>query len=110
MKLTLNKNRQTAIILSVTYLTLVIYAILEQVEFFGPDLGLINSLKLSGFTRAMFLDIGILATLAAFWVMINGRGKYKILIAIGVLVLGSFVLLPYLIYLFWNNSKLNQSK
>ena len=110
MKLTLNKNRPTAIILSVTYLTLVLYAILEQVNFFGPDLGVINSLKLSGFTRAMFFDIGILSTLASFWVMINGRGKYKILIAIGVIFLGSFVLLPYLIYLFWNNSKLSQSK
>ena len=110
MKLTLNKNRQTAIILSVTYLTLVIYAILEQVEFFGPDLGVINSLKLSGFTRAMFLDIGILATLAAFWVMIRGKGKYRILVAVGVIFLGSFVLLPYLIYLLWNDYKFNQQK
>jgi len=110
MKLTLNKNRQTAIILSLTYLTLVLYALLEQVDFFGPDMGVLNSLKLSGFTRAMFLDIGILSTLASFWVMINGQGKYRVIVAIGILFLGSFVLLPYLIYLFWINFKFNRTK
>lgn len=110
MKINLNKNRQTAIILSVTYITLVIYALLEQLKFFGPDLGVLNSFKLSGLTRAMFLDIGILSTLAFFWIMIQGRGKFRILVAIGVLFLGSFVLLPYLIYLFWNDTKFNQSK
>ncbi|MCA9379720.1 hypothetical protein KC675_00925 [Candidatus Dojkabacteria bacterium] len=104
MKITINKNRQIAIILGIAYIFLIIYAILEETGFFGPDIGVLKSLQNSGFTRAMFLDIGILATLVAFWVLLTGKEKYRIFFAFAILFVGSFALLPYLIIEFWKDN------
>jgi hypothetical protein len=104
MKIKLNNNRQIAIILGLAYIFLIIYAILEETGFFGPNIGVLRSLQNSGFTRAMFLDIGILSTLVAFWVLLTGKDKSRILFAIGILFVGSFALLPYLIIEFWKNN------
>jgi len=104
MKIKLNKNRQIAIILGLAYIFLIIYAILEETGFFGPDIGVLRSLQNSGFSRAMFLDIGILATLVAFWVILTGKENYRIIFAIAILFVGSFALLPYLIIEFWKDN------
>lgn len=104
MKITINKNRQIAIILGLAYIFLIIYAILEETGFFGPDIGVLRSLQNSGFTRAMLLDIGVLATLVSFWVILTGKEKYRIVFAFAILFVGSFALLPYLILEFWKNN------
>lgn len=104
MKIKINKDRQIAIILGLAYIFLIIYAILEETGFFGPDIGVLRSLQSSGFTRAMFLDIGILATMVAFWVLLTGKKKYRIIFAIAILFVGSFALLPYLILEFWKGN------
>lgn len=104
MKIKLNKNKQTSVILGLAYIFIIIYAILEETGFFGPDIGVLKSLQNSGFTRAMFLDIGILATLVAFWVLVTGKEKYRFIFAIAILFIGSFALLPYLVIEFWKNN------
>ena len=104
MKININKNKQIAIILGLAYIFLITYAILEETGFFGPDIGVLKSIQHSGFTRAMFLDIGILATLVSFWVLLTGKDKSRILFAIGILFVGSFALLPYLIIEFWKDN------
>ena len=104
MKININKNRQIAIILGLAYIFLIIYAIFEETGFFGPDIGVLKSMQSSGFTRAMFLDIGILSTLSAFWLLLTGKDKNRIFFAIAILFVGSFALLPYLIMEFWKDN------
>ena len=101
MKITLNKNRQTAIILTFAYLFLLLYSLLEELGLFGPDIGIVSTIQMSSFARAMFIDVGILATLCAFWILIYGKEKWRIIFAFATLFVGSFALLPYLIMHFW---------
>lgn len=105
MKVKLSTNRQIAIILAITFLMLVTYVGLEQLNLFGNDIGILRSFNASRITRSMFLNTGILSTLSAFWLITQHKGKHKGIVAVGVIIFGSFVLLPFLILHLWDKPK-----
>ena len=65
------------------------------------DLGTVESLKRSPFTRIMFMDIGALSTLGALYLVLNGRTAVRVPAAIASLFVGGFALLPALAYEDW---------
>ena len=84
------------------WIFLVIYAIGSYVYSFRGDAGDWNSFQVSNFTRTMFMDIGLLSSAAAFWIVVFGRSPLRFLFAIATLVLGSFAFFPYLAWLEWS--------
>jgi hypothetical protein len=48
------------------------------------------------------MNIGALATVAAAWIIFETKFKFRVVIAVLTLFAGSFVLLPYLWYHYWN--------
>lgn len=65
------------------------------------DLGTLGTLRQSTFARVMFMDIGVLSTLGAIYLVLNGRTAVRLPAALGTLFLGSFVLLPALAWEDW---------
>lgn len=89
----------------ITWLLLIIFAIVELTGLIGENIGVSQSLKTSSFTRAMFIDIGILATIISIWVAFGTKEKLRFFFAIAILFVGSFAFLPFLSIFFWNKSK-----
>ncbi|PNY81567.1 hypothetical protein [Deinococcus koreensis] len=65
------------------------------------DLGTLDSLRRSSFTRIMFMDIGALSTLGALYLVLNGKTAVRVPAAVASLFVGSFALLPALAYEDW---------
>lgn len=65
------------------------------------DLGTLESLRRSSFTRIMFMDIGALSTLGALYLVLNGKTAVRVPAAVASLFVGSFALLPALAYEDW---------
>jgi len=79
------------------WLSLVAFAVLDAFGLFGPDIGVLETLRVSSLSRTMFLDIGLLSTLAAAWALLDRRHPSAPVFAVLMLFLGSFALLPYLV-------------
>lgn len=62
----------------------------------GENIGNGESLRTSSLARLMFADIGALATVAAGWIIIANRDRYRYIFAIATLFVGSYAFLPYL--------------
>lgn len=62
------------------------------------ELNVSQSLQKSAFTRIMFMDIGVLSTLGALYLILNGQTSIRIPAAIASLFFGGFALLPALAY------------
>ena len=65
------------------------------------ELGTLDSLRRSSFTRIMFMDIGALSTLGALYLVLNGKTAVRVPAAVASLFVGSFALLPALAYEDW---------
>ncbi|MFC4638657.1 hypothetical protein [Deinococcus hohokamensis] len=65
------------------------------------DLGTRETLRRSPFARVMFMDIGVLSTLGALYLVVTGRTRVRVPAAVAALFAGSFALLPALAYEDW---------
>ncbi|WP_104989772.1 hypothetical protein [Deinococcus sp. NW-56] len=65
------------------------------------DLGTMDTLRRSPFARVMFMDIGVLSTLGALYLVLNGRAAVRVPAAVASLFVGSFALLPALAWEDW---------
>ncbi|GGK27005.1 hypothetical protein GCM10008955_20990 [Deinococcus malanensis] len=65
------------------------------------DLSPAHTLKRSPFARVMFMDIGVLSTLGAVYLVLKGRTPVRVPAALASLFAGSFALLPALAYEDW---------
>lgn len=63
--------------------------------------GTLDTLKRSSFARVMFMDIGVLSTLGALYLVLNGKMAVRVPAAVASLFAGSFALLPALAYEDW---------
>lgn len=64
-----------------------------------------ETLQGSHFSRVMFSDIGVLATLIAGYIVLIHKAVWRIPFAVAILIFGSFALLPYLALLEWFSLK-----
>ncbi|SMB88901.1 hypothetical protein [Deinococcus hopiensis] len=65
------------------------------------DLGTRETLRRSPFARVMFMDIGVLGTLGALYLVLNGKTALRVPAALATLFVGSFALLPALAWEDW---------
>ena len=65
------------------------------------NLGTLETLRRSPFARVMFMDIGVLSTLGALYLVLNGQTAIKVPAALASLFVGSFALLPALAWEDW---------
>ncbi|WP_027459808.1 hypothetical protein [Deinococcus murrayi] len=65
------------------------------------DLGTLETLRRSPFARVMFMDIGVLSTLGALSLVLNGKTAVRVPAAVASLFVGSFALLPALAWEDW---------
>lgn len=65
------------------------------------DLGVGETLRRSAFARVMFMDIGVLSTLGALYLVLKGRTRVRWPAALAALFIGSFALLPALAWEDW---------
>lgn len=84
------------------WIFLLIYAVSSYVYSYRGDVGDLNAFMASNFTRTMFMDIGLLSSAAAFWIVVFGRSPLRFLFAVATLILGSFAFFPYLAWLEWS--------
>lgn len=106
--MSLNKKQYKYLALAsfITWISFISFILIDSFGVLGlPDIGTINALQISTFTRAMFFDIGILSTIFAVWIILFTEHKLKYLFAILTMFLGSIALLPYLAIHFWKKSK-----
>ena len=87
------------------WIFLVVYAIVSYVYSLRGDIGDLQAFQVSNFTRTMFMDIGLMASAAAFWIVVFGRGPVRFVVAAATLILGSFAFFPYLAWLEWSALK-----
>lgn len=85
------------------YLSLLLMLVLTAVLGRGRpgELGTLDTLKRSSFARVMFMDIGVLSTLGALYLVLNGKTAVRVPAAVASLFAGSFALLPALAYEDW---------
>jgi hypothetical protein len=81
------------------FVTLLLTAVLGRKR--PGDLGTRETLRRSPFARVMFMDIGVLSTLGALYLVLNGKTAVRVPAALASLVVGSFALLPALAYEDW---------
>ena len=65
------------------------------------ELGTLETLKRSSFARIMFMDIGMISTLGALYLVLEGKTPVRIPGAVATLFAGSFALLPALAWEDW---------
>ncbi len=65
------------------------------------DLGAAETLRRSSFARIMFMDIGMLSTLGALYLLLGGRTPVRVPGAAASLFAGSFALIPALAWEDW---------
>ncbi len=65
------------------------------------DMGTLETLRRSHFSRVMFADIGALSTLGALYAVTRSRSPLRFVAGGLTLVVGSFALLPYLAWEDW---------
>jgi len=65
------------------------------------DLGTLETLRRSPFARVMFMDIGVLSTLGALYLVLGGKTSVRMPAALASLFVGSFALLPALAWEDW---------
>lgn len=65
------------------------------------DLGTVETLRRSPFARVMFMDIGVLSTLGALYLVLGGKTAVRVPAAVASLFVGSFALLPALAWEDW---------
>lgn len=91
-----NRFRKPAALAAVlTWLGLILFVILEGQGLFGPDIGMSETLRTSGFARIMFADIGAVSTLVAIWIVLSSKLRVRYVFAAASLFVGSFAILPY---------------
>ncbi|WP_293913123.1 hypothetical protein [Deinococcus sp.] len=76
------------------YATLVLSAVLGGKR--SGDLGTLGTLRASSFARIMFMDIGMVSTLGALYLVLAGKTPVRVPAAVATLFLGSFALIPAL--------------
>jgi hypothetical protein len=95
------KYKRSALIVAF-WLFLVILTYLDSLG----ELGMVDysngeTLRNSSLARIMFVDIGVLATFAAYWVYRSSKVSIRVGFAIATLFVGSFALLPYIAYYYY---------
>ncbi len=65
----------------------------------GNDIGIVSTIRDSAFARGMFADIGGLSSLASLWILFGNNlpARIRVPFAIGTLMLGSLVAIPFVI-------------
>ncbi|TSA87885.1 hypothetical protein FNU79_01155 [Deinococcus detaillensis] len=81
------------------YITLVLSAVLGRAR--TGDLGTPETLRRSSFARVMFMDIGMVSTLGALYLYLNGKTPVRVPAAVASLFAGSFALIPALAWEDW---------
>jgi hypothetical protein len=71
----------------------------------GKDLGTLETLRRSHFSRVMFADIGALSTLGALYAVLRFRSPWRFVAGGLTLFVGSFALLPYLAWEDWRATR-----
>jgi hypothetical protein len=94
-------NKRIGTTLFVTWIGLLVFAVLDTAKVFGTDIGIAQTLATSSFARGMFVDIGVLSTLMACYIVFTTRLKARYIVALLTLFVGSFAALPYLAYYFY---------
>ncbi|AWN22054.1 hypothetical protein DKM44_01380 [Deinococcus irradiatisoli] len=65
------------------------------------EVGTVQTLRSSSFARIMFMDIGMLSTLGALYLMLTGKTRARLPGAAATLFAGSFALIPALAWEDW---------
>lgn len=81
------------------FVTLILTAVLGRGR--PGDLGTLETLRRSPFARVMFMDIGVLSTLGALYLVLGGQTAVRVPAALASLFVGSFALLPALAWEDW---------
>ena len=81
------------------YAALVLSAVLGRGR--SGDLGTLGTLRRSSFARIMFMDIGMISTLGALYLYLNGKTPLRVPGAVATLFAGSFALIPALAWEDW---------
>ena len=89
------------------YLALVLTAVLGRHR--PGDLGTLETLKRSSFARIMFMDIGVVSTLGALYLLLNGKTPVRVPGALATLFAGSFALIPALAWEDWQAVQAGES-
>ena len=81
------------------YIALVLSAVLGRAR--PGELGTADTLRRSSFARIMFMDIGMVSTLGALYLLLNGKTPVRVPGAVASLFAGSFALIPALMWEDW---------
>ena len=81
------------------YAMLVLTAVLGRSR--PGELGTAQTLRRSSFARIMFMDIGMVSTLGALYLYLNGKTPVRVPGAVATLFAGSFALIPALAWEDW---------
>lgn len=100
--------RTLSLLCWLTWLGFILFLVLDSFKVFGlSDIGFVESLDESSLARAMFMDIGILSTIIAGWMVFGTNQKYRWFFAILTGCLGSIGALPFLAIYFNEKSKVS---
>jgi len=81
------------------YAMLVLTAVLGRSR--PGELGTLETLRRSSFARIMFMDIGMISTLGALYLVLEGKTPVRVPGAVATLFAGSFALIPALAWEDW---------
>ncbi|WP_202630415.1 hypothetical protein [Deinococcus alpinitundrae] len=81
------------------YAMLVLTAVLGRSR--PGELGTLETLRRSSFSRIMFMDIGMISTLGALYLVLEGKTPVRVPGAVATLFAGSFALIPALAWEDW---------
>ena len=95
-------NKKISVILIILWFGLLIFNVVDNILNSNATLSPLDTLVKSIFARGMFIDIGILSTVIAAWMIFCTKNKWRYYFAIGTLFIGSFAVLPFLSIYFWN--------
>ena len=85
------------------YAMLVLTAVLGRGR--PGELGTLETLQRSSFARIMFMDIGMVSTLGALYLVLEGKTPVRVPGAVASLFAGSFALIPALAWEDWQAIK-----
>lgn len=104
MKLFKNKRVQSIFVL-LMWLSFVLFIIVDSLGLVGSDIGIQQTLETSSFARGMFMDIGVLSTTLAGWMVLYTKYRVRWITATLTLFLGGLVAMPYISWVLWNEEK-----
>lgn len=94
-------HKPISILIILTWLSLILFLILDAQGLFGTDIGIQKTLESSSFARGMFADIGAISTFVSGIMLFCTKSKLRYLFAPLTLFIGSFAALPYFAYILW---------